>query len=67
MSKYYVCNDPLVTAGALSVQAAVPDDTRQQAAVLRWVLRGLAGELAIRKGQANAAIAARADRTREPR
>lgn len=39
-----------------TVQAAFPDQPTDQAAVLRWALRGLALELAIRKGQVAAEL-----------
>jgi ribonuclease HI len=42
-----------------AITAAFPDDPTRHAAVLRWCLRGLAIELAIRKGQIDAEIAAR--------
>lgn len=45
---------PVVVA---SVIAAFPNDRPRQAAVLRWCLRGLAVELAIRKGEVDATIA----------
>jgi len=41
------------------VEAAFPDAPTDQAAVLRWALRGLAVELAIRKGQVDAELRAR--------
>jgi ribonuclease HI len=50
-------------AGPVAVTAiaqAFPDHLQQQAAVLRWALRGLAVEIAIRKGQVDRELAARA-------
>jgi ribonuclease HI len=43
-----------------AVMRAFPDNLTQQAAVLRWAMRGLAVELAIRKGQVDAELAERA-------
>jgi len=45
-----------------AVVAAFPTDATRQAAVLRWCLRGLAVELAIRKGQVDAELAQRSRR-----
>jgi ribonuclease HI len=47
-----------------AVRAAFPDEVTRQAAVLRWCMRGLAVELAIRKGQVDADLAAQAGRSR---
>lgn len=54
-------------AAAGAVQAAFPDDPTRQAAVLRWCMRGLAIELAIRKGQVDAAMATQSARPRPAR
>jgi ribonuclease HI len=43
-----------------AIRAAFPDDPTRQAAALRWCLRGLAIELAIRKGEVDATLAAQA-------
>jgi hypothetical protein len=43
-----------------AVQAAFPEDEARQAAVLRWCLRGLAIELAVRKGQVDKELGERA-------
>lgn len=49
-------------AAVLAVRAAFPDNEQRQAAALRWCLRGLAIELAIRKGQIDAQLAERTKR-----
>ncbi len=43
----------------MQVEAAFPDAPTDQAAVLRWALRGLAVELAIRKGQVDGELRAK--------
>jgi ribonuclease HI len=58
----------IVQAGSdtiTAVQAAFPDDPVRQAAALRWCLRGLAVELAIRKGQVDAILASQATKQRK--
>jgi ribonuclease HI len=48
-------------AAVTAITTAFPDQPLDQAAVLRWALRGLALELAIRKGQIDAEIHAHAE------
>ncbi len=58
----------IVQAGAdavAAVQAAFPNDPTRQAAALRWCMRGLAVELAIRKGQVDVTLAAQSEQQRK--